>query len=508
MKNLTLLSLATTAIFSSACSTHRNANSQDTKKTHWHIETQQDWLANSEKATDLEFTNGTVSPTAKTATYKSKIKRFPAKQSAKSLTISQSAEWLNWSPVSQVGPSNLGDAPVALGLEDGNYWMFGRYSYPRNKNKADFVGEDVTLEGFDLPLKTTPFKNQYDAPGGLKPTQRGYHAWQSRDMKTWVHHGAVSEYFSRWMTTAEYVDGKFYLYYDYPNDQDPHLYIDEDLTDGLPGTNMGMAFKDPTHGSDCAVIRDLDGQFHIIAEDWSPIKASKRSWDSPLATRAVSPDGLNDFKIQNAPVDYRTEPTGKIGTYKHPHWVKEDPDTYTTSVAEFEIHHPEQEAYGDWAAISIGGQYYLFGDYDHKEGEPMSVCWFTSDDINTPFEFCGSIGKGHPDPDILFAEGQFYLLTQQKTDYVSSGPWVETVEARIGADTNNDGSIDQWSDWQRVSEQYDYIEGFAKQIAKMPAQLNLPKPMEGYGFQFEIRISDSTENESKPVLDSVSLTFK
>jgi hypothetical protein len=49
------------------------------------------------------------------------------------------------------------------------------------------------------------------------------------------------------MTTAEFVDGKAYLYYDFPNDADPHLYIDEDLTDGKPGKDMGLVFKDPSH---------------------------------------------------------------------------------------------------------------------------------------------------------------------------------------------------------------------------------------------------------------------
>lgn len=32
------------------------------------------------------------------------------------------------------------------------------------------------------------------------------------------------------------------------------------------------------------------------------------------------------------------------------------------------------------------------------------------------------------------------------TDYVSPGPWVETVEARVGVDTDNDEKIDKWTD--------------------------------------------------------------
>ena len=60
--------------------------------------------------------------------------------------------------------------------------------------------------------------------------------------------------FCRWTTTAEQVGGKTYIYYDFPNDQDPHLFIDGDLTDGKPGKNMGLAFADPSDGSDCAVV--------------------------------------------------------------------------------------------------------------------------------------------------------------------------------------------------------------------------------------------------------------
>ena len=66
----------------------------------------------------------------------------------------------------------------------------------------------------------------------------------------------------------------------------------------------------------------------------------------------------------------------------------------------------------------------------------------------------------------MFAEGKFYLATQQSTDYVSSGPWVESVDVRVGVDTDNDGSVNQWTDWQEVRESYDYISGFSKQVSK------------------------------------------
>lgn len=495
----------------------------------WTVDSEAEWSANTASQSNLELKEGKAAPTASNAIFQSVIKRFPEKQSVQSLTISQSSEWMNWNPVPNVGPSNLGDAPVALQLGDGNYWIFGRYGKHKSQKDGTFIAEPATLEGFDVELKTSPYKNQFDAPGGLNPMNGGYHAWQSRDMVNWVYHGVITDTKGKWMTTAEYADGKAYFYYDFPNDQDPHLYIDEDLTDGVPGKDMGMAFQDPTHGSDCAFIRDLDGNFHVIAEDWSPIDASTHAWDSPLATHAVSPDGIGDFKILEPPVDERTKPTGRFAEYAHPHWYADDPENYPgkpapadipqhrikagdiKAFATYEIHEPEQNAYGDWAAISIGGQYYLFADFDPASGHEkssMSVAWFTSDDINKPFTFCGNIGKGHPDPEILFAEGQFYLLTQMKTDYISSGPWVETVEVRAGVDSSNDGKIDQWSDWQTISEQYDYIDGFSKQIAKTAAQMDLSELPEGYGFQFEIRMSDTTENASKPILDEVIMSFK
>jgi|GEM_PF-6908278 len=372
------------------------------------------------------------------------MKTFSSPRSAKSILVEQSPVWKNWEPVKNIGPANLGDAPVMLSLGPDNYWMFGRYRKAKKlRSGKEFEPKPAKLKGFDMPLVTTRWKKQFDAPGGLNNTEKGYHAWQSRDMVNWVHHGQVSEERSRWTTTAEYVDDKLYLYYDYPNDQDPHVYVDDDLFDGKPGRDMGMAFSDPSHGSDCVVIRDLDGKFHLIYEDWSPINAKKRAWDSPLAGHAVSNDGLSDFEILPPAVDLRTTPTGKIKTFKHPHWAKEDPANYPTPVAEYEVHTPEQEAFGDWAAISIGGQYYLFGDFDAHEGGTMSVAWFTSSSLDEPFVKCDNIGEGHPDPDVCFAEGQFYLATQQNTDFVSPGPWVDGVEVRVGVDTDGDDTIDQ-----------------------------------------------------------------
>ena len=138
----------------------------------------------------------------------------------------------------------------------------------------------------------------------------------------------------------------------------------------------------------------------------------------------------------------------------------------------------------------------------------MSVGWFTSPSLDQQFTWCDKIGKGHPDPDIAYAEGQFYLVTQQRTDYVSPGPWVEKVSARVGVDTDNDGKIDKWSDWGELKESYDYTPGFSKQIAKVPARLNLSELPDGYGFQIEFNVEDTTENKSKPIVEKMTLLFE
>ena len=476
----------------------------------WEIKNHAEWKRNVQSSDGILIEKGLVSPEGRTGHFKTKIRKFKTKKSPQSLTLNQSPVWQNWEEIPGVGPSNLGDAPVFLAKGPKDYWMFGRYRQPRpakGQTVKNFKVEDAQIEGFEVPLKTTPDENQFNAPGGLEQGLGGYHAWQSRDMKIWVHHGPVTPGFARWTTTAEQVEGKTYIYYDFPNDQDPHLIIDEDLTDGKPGKNMGMALNDPSHGSDCAVIRDLEGNFHIIFEDWSPINARTHSWDSPLAGHAVSPNGIDQFKIVEPAVDHRTKPTGETAEYLHPHWVKENPKRFTTNVAEYQVHEPEQDAYGDWASIAIGGQYYLFCDF-HPANEKIRIGWFTSSSINQPFEFCGEIGRGHPDPDIGFAEGQFYMITQTAHDYVSPGPWVEKVESRVGVDLNDNGKIDQWTDWKELKESYDYIQGFSKQIEKSPATLDLSGLPSGFGFQVEVRMTDTTSNRSKPLLQQLTLSFE
>ena len=140
----------------------------------WTIDSEDDWTENIKSAEGAEISGGFVSPVESTATVISKIHTFDDKRSARSLLIKQSPVWQNWIPIENLGPANLGDAPVLLTVGPKNYWMFGRYrsSKPRRKKGAAkqtepaFQPESATLAGFDMPLQTTPFPNQFNALSG------------------------------------------------------------------------------------------------------------------------------------------------------------------------------------------------------------------------------------------------------------------------------------------------------------------------------------------------------
>ena len=82
------------------------------------------------------------------------------------------------------------------------------------------------------------------------------------------------------------------------------------------------------------------------------------------------------------------------------------------------------------------------------------------------------------------------------------------MEVRVGVDTTNDGFADTWTDWQEVKEQYESIQGFAKQVKRIPTSMDLSTLPEGFGFFFELRIEGTTANASSPTLDRIELRFR
>jgi hypothetical protein len=466
------------------------------------IDSQDQWLHFTASSEGICLSDGAAQVLSMKSYLRSRKYSFEQKKSIHSIRFNQTPSWLHWTPLTDIKPTNLKDAPVFAVRGNKDYWLFGRY---QKINHSGFIPKKVILEGYSDELITTPDPRQFNAPGGLRPSLGGYHAWKSRDMKTWVHYGPVSEFFSRWVTSAEFVDGILYLYYDYPNDQDPHLYIDTDLTDGVPGSNMGLAFKTPCNGSDSLILRDRGGVFHIIYEDWSTIDPSSHHWDAPIAGHATGFRGYADFTVREPMIDLRTNPTGNFGSYLHPHWL-EHPQ-WTSNIGIFQEHSPEQDAFGDWAGIVIENRLYLFGDYLPAGSESIHLAWFTSSSISPPLVFCGELPSEHPDPDIGFAENRFYLFTQQPITYSSTGPWVGSVAVRILMDTDNDGIMDKTSTWKPVSESYSKAQNYAKIIDKTAAVAQFPEMDSGYSFIVEIMTSNDESDPVFPSIDSLIITF-
>ncbi len=440
------------------------------KVYQWTVDSQEEWEASLERSKNLEIENGHLQAIRDTAYFSSVFKESGKRQRLQGVRVSQSPQWNNWQAVPKLTPPMAVDAPVFIPVSNGNYWLLSKYQ-----------GDH----------------------------EHGYHAWHSRDMKSWTHHGPVTSHENRWVTTAEYLDGKFYIYFDKPNDEDPHLVIDEDLADGKQGEVVGKVFDDPSHGSDIAMFRDEDGTFHLIYEDWSPVDPQKHSWDSPLAGHADSPDGIMGFVPHeySPPIDERTKSTGEMRAYKpHPNQLVHGPDP---TPYQYEVHEGPQDAFGDYAMIKVGRQYYIFCDYDpHEEGKSMRVGRWRSEDIAQRFVWDGEVGAGfHPDPTVGFAEGQFYLLVQRNDqDFISEGPWVNGVEVRAGVDTDHDGKVDQWTAFTRIQETYTQREGFARIVDTSPAVLDTHELPAGFSFKLEFRCF--SHQGTYPVIDGFEAVFQ
>jgi len=133
--------------------------------------------------------------------------------------------------------------------------------------------------------------------------------------------------------------------------------------------------------------------------------------------------------------------------------------------------------------------------------------WRT-DDLSKPFVWDGEIGQGiHPDPCIAFAEGKFYLLVQDSdNDFVSDGPWIDGVEVRAGVDIDNDGKIDQWTEFRKVTEKYSQKPGFARIVDVTPATLDTSSLKPGFAFKIEIK-TEKTKG-LQPVITAVEAMFE
>ena len=123
-------------------------NRSSNNSNMWVVDTQAEWQQNTTRQSGLKIKDGIARPEAQAATFTSTVKRFNTKRSAQSLVVEQSAEWLNWQRIKNLGPTNLGDAPVMLQLGPDNYWMFGRYGGGgRKRGKKSETGRIQTRSG-------------------------------------------------------------------------------------------------------------------------------------------------------------------------------------------------------------------------------------------------------------------------------------------------------------------------------------------------------------------------
>ncbi|MDX1565578.1 MAG: hypothetical protein R3236_09245 [Phycisphaeraceae bacterium] len=58
-----------------------------------------------------------------------------------------------------------------------------------------------------------------------------------------------------------------------------------------------------------------------------------------------------------------------------------------------------------------------------------------------------------------------------------------------------------------MRETCDQAKGFAKQFSKTAASIDLSKLPAGFGFAFEFKATDTTENKSTPAMVRVTVSF-
>lgn len=452
--------------------------------SQWDIDSQLQWLQAGGNTPSHVISDGTAGATSSNAVFESVVQQFVEKQKFENLTFKQTLAWVGdqWVGQGNLGPRSEPDAPVVLAIGDNDYWYFNRNS----------------------------------------GSGREYHGWHSTDMVNWTNVGNVlgtdgtnpngaPEY--EWCTTAEFkpgVDGQpdqLLFYYDSPNDHDPHVMSIDLHGPGQLDMNSrvyhGQVLQDAdgndiqTPGSDMAMFRNLDGTYHMVHEDWRAINAREHSWDSQIAGHSSSPDGINGFVYEEHPplfdergapvLDNNGDPT--FGQATHPN------RNFTYEIVE------NLDAWGDYELLRVGDTYYLFAD-DHPEGDQIGLGYWYSDDLDAPFTYGGKIKDGfHPDPGVMFAEGKFQMFVQGSDDFSSTGPWVEGVEAQAGVDTDGDGIVDEWTEYQTIEESYFHIEDFAKVYGVNDAVLDLSSLPEGYGLQFRFRSSNP-----QAVFDRISLS--
>ena len=458
--------------------------------SNWNIDTVDEWgIAIDRDNSNYLVSDGFAISSANNSVFQSRVQSFETKQTFQDMLIQQSKEW--------------------------------------NAIKWTDTNDDISPGANNAMVFVTPGEDDYIV---IDRINGQYFIYHSTDLVDWERKGVIGAGY-RWVTTAEYHDGRLFIYHDDENDHDPSLvtvdyvagsgeFFDANgvLTgpsDTIAVTDYGVVLDKPeitvdgtvyqlAGGSDNAIFRDpADGQFHMIYENWSHQNAQRFSWDSNIASQSISADGINGFIFDEAtrPFDVR----GNLITQDQatdPHSFTQIGGTVTpltvNGIDYFVGFHPNRlhlfqltdqlHGWGDHSMVKVGETYYLFVD-DDSPTEGIGLGYWYGTSLSEPLTYGGRLlDNVHPDPDIGFAEGTFQLLVQGRdNDLRSFGPWTPGIEAQAGVDTDGDGTADVWTEWQTVAEQYSRVSGFAKAVDLEEARMDLSSLPDGYGIAFRLR---------------------
>ena len=156
----------------------------DATGPRWQVSTTEDWQAFIADTNGIKIADGYAIAEKPQVSFTSQLKQFPEPIKLKDIELRQSVEWLNWQPYSLYQP-NMKNAPVMISHGPNDHWIIAQHrsaeqlveayqakvadAKKRNRKPLPpltfslkgFVPREVTLEGYDEKLVTTPFANQY-----------------------------------------------------------------------------------------------------------------------------------------------------------------------------------------------------------------------------------------------------------------------------------------------------------------------------------------------------------
>ena len=149
----------------------------------WKVSTTKDWQGFISKSKGIKVADGHAIAQKREVSFTSKLKKFAKPAKLRDIELKQSVEWMNWKPYS-IYNLNMRNAPVLISHGPNDHWAIAQYrsaeqivewhqkkvEEAKNKKRKPppplgftldgFEPEEVSLEGYDEKLVTTPFPKQ------------------------------------------------------------------------------------------------------------------------------------------------------------------------------------------------------------------------------------------------------------------------------------------------------------------------------------------------------------